>query len=227
MLASVSTVDEAGQALQAGADIIDLKSPAAGALGALAIQDVKTIVRHIARQRPVSATIGDLPMLPKIIADAVSTMATTGVDFIKIGLFPNGDQHGSIDALTESIDNGARLVAVLFADQNPDLALISTLAAAGFNGVMLDTMDKQKGTLRRVYPQAALQAFVAEAKTMNLLCGLAGSLKQEDIGPLLELAPDYLGFRGALCHQNQRTNALDRAAVDRIRACILEQTACA
>lgn len=220
MLASVGTVEEAELVLLAGADVIDIKAPAAGALGALPTGDVKSIVRRIRGQRPVSATIGDLPLIPESVADAVDAMAATSVDFIKIGFFPGGDPQGSIIALKDSIANGGRLVAVLFADRNPDLTLIADLAAAGFTGVMLDTMDKQQGSLRQVYPPAALQSFVALAKTDGLLCGLAGSLRKEDIAPLLELAPDYLGFRGALCHQKQRTNGLDPKAIERIRAAI-------
>jgi (5-formylfuran-3-yl)methyl phosphate synthase len=220
MLASVGTLEEAEQVLRTGANIIDLKAPAAGALGALPTGDVKAIVQRIGGQRPVSATIGDLPLIPATVADAVAAMAATGVDFIKIGFFPGGDPRSSIAALGESINNGARLVAVLFADQNPELAMIAKLAAADFTGVMLDTMDKQQGSLRHICPPDTLHSFVAEAKAHSLLCGLAGSLGAQDIAPLLELAPDYLGFRGALCHQNQRTNGLDRAAVERIRAAI-------
>jgi (5-formylfuran-3-yl)methyl phosphate synthase len=216
MLASVGMLEEAEQVLWAGADIIDIKAPAAGALGALPTQDVKAIVRRIGSQRPVSATIGDLPLIPETIADAVEAMAATGVDFIKIGFFPGGDPRGTIAALKNAIADGARLVAVLFADQNPDLELVADLAAAGFSGVMLDTVDKKKGSLRQVYPPNALQSFVGLAKTHGLLCGLAGSLREEDIAPLLELAPDYLGFRGALCQQRKRTNGLDQEAIEQI-----------
>ncbi|MEN8197292.1 MAG: (5-formylfuran-3-yl)methyl phosphate synthase [Pseudomonadota bacterium] len=88
MLASVGTLEEAEQVLRAGADIIDLKAPAAGALGALATRDVEAIVQRISSQRPVSATIGDLPLIPATVADAVAAMAATGVDFIKIGFSP-------------------------------------------------------------------------------------------------------------------------------------------
>ena len=222
MLASVGTLEEAEVVLRSGADIIDLKAPAAGALGALTTEDVEAIVRRIGGQRPVSATIGDLPLIPATVADAVEAMAATGVDFIKIGFFPGGDPQGVIAALKGSIAKGARrLVAVLFADQKPDLTLIADLATAGFTGVMLDTMDKQQGSLRQIYPPEALQSFVALAKTDGLLCGLAGSLREEDIAPLLELAPDYLGFRGALCQQRQRTNGLDQKAIERIRAAII------
>jgi dihydroneopterin aldolase len=58
-----------------------------------------------------------------------------------------------------------------------------------------------------------------------LLCGLAGSLRLEDIPLLLRYRPDYLGFRGALCVQRQRTAALDDKAVARIKKALYEGVA--
>ena len=52
------------------------------------------------------------------------------------------------------------------------------------------------------------------------MAGLAGSLRMDDINPLLALKPDYLGFRGALCHELQRVAMIDALAVRRIRSMI-------
>jgi uncharacterized protein (UPF0264 family) len=218
MLASVENLAEALCVLEAGADIIDLKAPALGALGALSTDEVRGIVAALNRRRPVSATIGDLPMEPHIILPAVEAMAATGVDYVKIGFFPGGDWNRTITALTPVTASGVRLVAVLFGDQQPELCWIQTLSAAGFAGVMLDTQDKRGGSLTQVCGLEKLLAFVAEAKACGLLCGLAGSLKRADIPMLLELRPDYLGFRGALCCQHERTATLDESAVQAIRA---------
>ena len=56
MLASVENLAEALLVLEAGADIIDLKSPSAGALGALPLTTVREIVQVLAGRRPVSAS---------------------------------------------------------------------------------------------------------------------------------------------------------------------------
>ncbi|MDD1632684.1 MAG: (5-formylfuran-3-yl)methyl phosphate synthase, partial [Methylococcaceae bacterium] len=85
MLASVNSLAEALLALSADVDIIDLKQPALGALGALDIDTVKQIVAGIYGRCPVSATIGDMPMQPDPVFNAVKAMAETGVDYIKIG----------------------------------------------------------------------------------------------------------------------------------------------
>ncbi|MCK5188991.1 MAG: hypothetical protein KAR12_02925, partial [Methylococcales bacterium] len=56
----------------------------------------------------------------------------------------------------------------------------------------------------------------AAAKDSLLLCGLAGSLKVDDIPELLDLEVDYLGFRGALCEKSKRTAHLNKNAINSI-----------
>ncbi|HNI07365.1 MAG TPA: (5-formylfuran-3-yl)methyl phosphate synthase, partial [Thiobacillaceae bacterium] len=60
-LASVTGAEEARLALAAGADLIDCKNPAAGALGALPRATVAEVLAAVGGRRPVSATIGDFP----------------------------------------------------------------------------------------------------------------------------------------------------------------------
>ncbi|MGZ8249914.1 (5-formylfuran-3-yl)methyl phosphate synthase [Methylomagnum sp.] len=212
LLASVANLAEARLVAEAGADIIDLKNPAAGALGALSVGEVARIVDALGGQRPVSATIGDLPMEPGVVGPAVEATAATGVDYVKIGFFPGGDWSGVIDGLRPVTARGVRLVAVLFGDCGPELRWVAELAEAGFTGAMLDTADKACGSLRAVCGPGFLRDFVAETRRRGLLCGLAGSLRAGDVGPLLELGPDYLGFRGALCGGN-RTGVIEVGAV--------------
>ena len=220
MLASVANLAEASIVLEAGVDIVDLKAPAAGSLGALPLETVREIVAQLGGRRPLSATVGDLPMHPKRVLEAVKNMASTGVDYVKIGFFPGGDRTGTIRALTPLAERGTRLVAVLFGDQQSDFRHVADIAGAGFAGAMLDTMEKRRGALTQVCSLRALHDFVTDVKARGLLCGLAGSLREEDIPRLLELNPDYLGFRGALCRQHERTAMVDAGAVHIIRALI-------
>ena len=121
MLASVNSLAEARLVLQAGVDIIDLKQPEQGALGALALADVRAIVQEVNGRCPISATVGDLPMQPELVYNAVKVMADTGVDYVKIGFFPGGDWQGTIDKLS---GQKTKLIAVLFADTQPDFAIL-------------------------------------------------------------------------------------------------------
>jgi len=217
MLASVNSLEEARLVHGAGVDIIDLKQPAEGALGALDLETVAEIVAALKPSTKISATVGDLPMQPNLLGKAVSTMAATGVDYVKIGFFPGGDWLGSIRGLAEITRQGHALIAVLFADTRPDFAIVETLASAGFRGVMLDTMDKRRGSLTELMAVDELQRFVRAAKACSLLTGLAGSLKAGDIAELLPLNADYLGFRGALCRESNRNAALDEGQVLKIK----------
>ena len=222
MLASVNSIAEAVLVFNAQVDVIDLKQPERGALGALDTDVVRQIVLEIAGRCPVSATVGDLPMQPELVFNVVTAMAHTGVDYVKIGFFPDGDWYATVEKLAQLTPQTA-LIAVLFADTQPDFAIITALQQAGFAGVMLDTMDKHKGSLTQVMTHTDIAQFVALAKSHSLLCGLAGSLRLTDIATLIPYQADYLGFRGALCEQHQRTGQLNQQAIAQIKQRLVAQ----
>jgi len=196
-LASVKNKTEADMVYAAGVDIIDLKDPAKGALGALPIAKIKTIASKMKTRSIISTTIGDLPSDPGIVLPAVEAKIKTGVDIVKIGFFP-GNQHSLANALA-MLARKQKLVAVLFADQNPDFRLLKTLSNSHFYGIMLDTARKDNRGLLAHLSTSKLKAFIKSGHQLSLECGLAGQLKLEDIPILLPLKPDYLGFRSALC----------------------------
>jgi uncharacterized protein (UPF0264 family) len=218
LLASVTDLQEAKLALEGGADIIDLKDPARGALGAVSNGMQQTVTRFVAGRRAVSATVGDLPMSAQVIADAIQTTGANGVNFVKVGLFGPRTHPDVLNTLAAASQTGVRIIAVLFIDQYPPLQLLGHLRAAGCYGVMLDTADKTSGGLFHHLDRATLAAFVRRAKKLGLLTGLAGSLQVTDIAVLSSLNPDYLGFRTALCEDGMRTARLSAKAMARVRA---------
>ncbi len=225
MLASVMTVAEAKVALDLDADIIDLKNPREGALGALPLSTIREIVAVLGGRVTVSATIGDVPYEPAQIAHKVLATAETGVDIVKIGIDPNRSDKKLSREMTgllkaHSTNISVCLIAVLFSDDILPLDWVDKLAESGFQGVMLDTADKRGGSLRTRHRDTDLKYFVEYAHSLNLLCGIAGSLQIEDIVPLLVMSPDYLGFRGALCRGTDRTAQLDIDAFRSVRSCI-------
>jgi uncharacterized protein (UPF0264 family) len=220
LLASVTGAGEAALAAGAGADLIDAKDPASGALGALSVAEVRAIRRAVPPATPVSATIGDMVPDPAAWGAAAGEMAAAGVDYVKIGLFPGGDARAAIAAMARCDLGRARLVGVLLVDRAPDLALVEEMARAGFAGAMLDTADKAHGALPDRMPIREIAAFVTETRRLGLLCGLAGALRERHVAPLSALRPDYLGFRGALCAQGVRTGPLDPECVRRLRVAL-------
>jgi (5-formylfuran-3-yl)methyl phosphate synthase len=217
-LASVRDVAEAEIALLAGADIIDLKDPAQGALGAVDPATARSVVDVIAGRVPVSATIGDLPMQAEAIRGAVLERAACGVDYVKLGLFPGGDPQACFEAL-RPIASHMRLILVLFADALRTFDAVAAASDMGATGILLDTADKHAGSLLTHLDPSGIAGFVAHAKAQGLMAGLAGSLTCADVPELLTLSPDLLGFRGALC-RGQRSASLDPASCASIRALI-------
>jgi dihydroneopterin aldolase len=218
-LASVTGPEEAEIALAQGADLIDLKDASKGALGALDPDQVRAAVKAVGGRRPVSAVTGDLPMEPDIIADAVSRMAEAGVDYVKVGLFPDPRREKCIRALS-GLASRTKIVGVMFADRGPDSALAPAMAESCFAGAMLDTADKRKGRLLDHIGITGLGEFIDTLRAQGLMTGLAGSLEPPDVPRLMLLAPDFLGFRGALCAGRDRTATLNADATAVIRALI-------
>lgn len=219
MLASVTGAGEAEIALEHGADIIDLKDPSEGALRALPLEAVRETVAAVAGRRPVSAVAGDLPMEPDTMVAAVDDLARTGVDYVKVGLAPGSLRRDCVRALKASTQV-TNVVAVMFADREPDMALLPLIAECGFAGAMLDTAGKASGRLLDHADMASLQDYVDRCRRHRLMTGLAGSLEPPDIPRLLMLAPDFLGFRGALCVGRQRAARVDPHCVRMVRELI-------
>jgi uncharacterized protein (UPF0264 family) len=220
MLASVADLAEAAFVLEAGVDVVDLKDPVQGALGAWPLPMLRRAVERHGGRVILSATVGDLPAVPDMVTEAARRVADTGVDIVKVGLFAGqastDDLKATVSALGGLTAEGIDLVAVMMADQPLHLDLVTAVSAAGFKGVMLDTADKSAGSLRAHRSPEELRGFVARGRKHGLLTGLAGSLTLADIAPLAALEPDYLGFRGALCTAG-RTSGLSMDRVTAVR----------
>ncbi|MGA8169646.1 MAG: (5-formylfuran-3-yl)methyl phosphate synthase [Methylocystis sp.] len=223
MLTSVLSRAEAEIAVERGADIVDCKDPARGALGALPLDDVAGIVAAVNGRRPVS-TVVELPHDVSHARAAMEAAAATGVQFVKFALPLTPDAQEIIDELAP-LAARIRLVAVLFADLGPDFAVLPGLAGAGFHGAMLDTAHKGKGRLLDCMSVGVLGDFVDRCRALGLQAGLAGSLEAPDAPRLLVLRPDVLGFRGALCRAGDRRDMLAPEAVTLIRDLIPREMA--
>jgi len=224
MLASVCSEAEARLVHRAGADIIDLKDPGRGALGALDTELVRRIVDRTGKGIPFSATIGDIPYRAEHIEPRIRAMAAAGVDYVKVGVFGDAGDSRVLNLLRHLSGQGIRIVLVLFAE-DPLPRDFRALGASGAAGIMLDTRMKTTGTLRDKLGPECLRAFVGQARAAQLLCGLAGSLGAEDVPALRRLKPDYLGFRGALCRGGRRTARLDAGLLRRLRTLLSEHEA--
>jgi uncharacterized protein (UPF0264 family) len=218
LLASVRNLDEACDAAAAGADLIDLKEPSAGALGGLPTREIESILAAIRSRWPgrrVSATIGDFGAGDHDARCAqAAAVARCRVDYVKAGIEPGPQARAALAALAEL--RLPSLVIVFLADRGIDLQLATQAAALGFAGLMVDTGDKSTGSLLRHADPARLRSLIAITRDHGCLSGLAGSLTRDDVGLLRQLAPDFAGFRGALCDGDRR-GRLDAGKVRALR----------
>ena len=209
ILVSVRSVEEALLAASSGVDFIDLKEPSGGALGGLPVATIRAIVDALGQHGcdlPISATIGDVPMADASrIAACVDAVGACGVDYVKVGIERVPQARAVLDALARS---GRAIVPVFIADQGLAAADVAHACALGFPGVMADTADKHAGSLFDALPMDELRRFVALVRAAGAMVGLAGALRVEHLPLLSALAPDFVGFRTAVC-VGDRSSALD------------------
>jgi len=215
LLASVRDADEALAAAGAGADFIDLKEPRAGALGGLPPAPLRAIVGALRRAHPgvpISATIGDHPAdaLARIEAQ-VATVGGCGVDYVKVGI-AGAQPHAQRVLLAQLATAPWPVVPVFIADRGLDFAVIEAACRLAFPALMVDTEDKRAGSLFDCVSTATLARFVACARRAGKLAGLSGALRHHHVPHLAMLAPDFAGFRSALC-DGARTGVLVREKV--------------
>ncbi len=217
-LASVDNLQDAITVSEYGADIIDLKDPNRGALGGLSIDEIHNIVDHLWEKSIVSATVGDLEADVSVILEKIGQVADTGVDYVKVGMFSKQHIEECLPTFEYHARRGIKIIAVLFADIEFNIEeTVKRCKKAHLAGVMMDTAGKNAGSLLLHRTASELTQFIQLAKQHRLLTGLAGSLRQEDIATLLPLAPDYIGFRTALCKDLVRTAAICPQATSKIR----------
>jgi (5-formylfuran-3-yl)methyl phosphate synthase len=228
LLVSVRSVEESVLAADGGADFIDLKEPAQGALGGLPVATIRSIVaalRERGCQLPVSATIGDVPMQsPGEIAARVEAVGDCGVDYVKVGIERG---IGAREVLAWLAVCGRPIVPVFIADHGLDADLVRHAASLGFPGLMADTADKRAGSLFDVLSLDDLRRFIAIARTNRAMAGIAGALRITHAPMLASITPDFAGFRTAVC-AGDRSAALDPARLQALaEAMHAAQASCA
>jgi uncharacterized protein (UPF0264 family) len=184
LLVSVTSAVDAAAALAGGADLVDAKDPAAGALGAVSIEQFRRIVAAVAGARPVTAALGDAADEPAIEQTA-RAFAGLGASFVKIG-FAGIVSAEPVAALLAAAVRGARRGS-------------GSRVVAVATGVLLDTFDKQQGGLRELVAWRALTDWVASAHDAGLFVAIAGKLTASDLPYVRDAGADIAGVRGAAC----------------------------
>jgi (5-formylfuran-3-yl)methyl phosphate synthase len=229
LLVSVVDAAEARAAAAAGADIVDVKNPAEGSLGAPAPAVIASARAAVPADVPVSAAIGDMPDLPGTAALAALGAARSGATFVKVGLWGVSTEDRAVRLLravreAAATDPHTVVVAAAYADaERAPRALAPALlprvaSAAGVRACLLDTAVKDGRGLLEWRSPDALSSFVDAAHAAGLQVALAGALRAEDLPVVRETGADIVGVRSAACSDGRRSAPLDAARVRALRA---------
>jgi uncharacterized protein (UPF0264 family) len=226
LMISVTSEEEAREALLGGAEILDVKNPDEGSLGAQSPEVIRNIRAISSGNVEISAAIGDMPNLPGTAALAALGAASCGADYIKVGLY--GTQSAAeADFLLGEVQKAVRdfdasVIAAAYADYQRagtlDPKFLARMAAsAGVRGCLLDTAIKDGHTLFDFIQPSTIRLLVEQAHTDGLLFGLAGALSENDLPVARELGIDVVGIRTAACRDNRRDGILDASRVRKLR----------
>lgn len=217
LLISPKNEKEAIEAAAGGADIIDVKNPNEGPLGANFPWIIRRVRQIIPRDIEVSCTIGEAPNSPGSMALASLGAASTGVNYIKSGLHgvkkPNKAVYliSNIIRAAKEYNPAVKVVASGYADaaraNTVDPLKVPEIAYEAHADVaMLDTAIKDGKTLFTFLSKHHLKQFVKASHDYGIKVALAGSLHKEDLLKVHEIGADIAGMRSAACTLNDRVN---------------------
>ena len=217
LLISPINTQEAREAIEGGADIIDVKNPKEGSLGANFPWVIKNIREITPENMQVSATLGDVPYKPGTVALAAAGAVVSGADYIKVGLYGTRNYSEALEVMenvvktVDMFNSDAIVVASGYADANrvgaiDPMEIPKVAADSGSDLAMVDTAVKDGKTLFDFMNEEAISKFAEETHNYGLRSALAGSVTQEQLPLLAELGCDVAGIRGAACIGGDRNS---------------------
>ncbi len=227
LLVSVRSASEARQAALGQADIIDVKEPRQGALGAATPTVWREIAEAVDAAQPLSVALGearqqDEPadvLFPPRLARALAALPPR-FQYAKLG--PAGVAEATSlqrrwRQVRAALSPTCQFVAVAYADAAaagslPPEAILRQAAAAGIEWWLLDTFEKRGRTVIDVLGPTRLAALAQQAHQHGLRWVLAGSMRRSDPPIWDRWNPAVIGVRGDVC-RGGRTGTLDVEAI--------------
>ncbi len=207
---------EARAALAGGADILDVKNPKEGSLGANFPWAIREVDDLAGGRVPVSATIGDLDYKPGTASLAALGAAVSGADYIKAGLLgvkTRSQAEEMLEGIVKAVkdfDSGKKVVAAGYSDYAragcvSPMLLPAAAAKAGADLVMVDTAIKDGRSTFEFMSEQDLLEFIRLGHDSGLEVALAGTIGFDHLELLKRLNPDIIGVRGIVCGGDRRS----------------------
>lgn len=214
LLVSVRSTAEADTAFAAGVDLVDVKEPGRGALGAADPETLASIAQAAPIAAPLSAALGELRdwmtddgRLHLAALEAHSELLPGNLRYAKLGLAGMAHRPDWADvwhAAVERLPGHVTPVAVAYAD-----ALLAAAPSAedvwrvgrkiGCGALLVDTFCKLGEGLLEWLDVDQLRPLRRMTQADGALLALAGSLTPPAIVKALAVGPDYIAVRGAAC----------------------------
>ncbi len=222
LMVSVQDVDEALEAEQGGADVVDVKNLQEALVGSGHPSIVRQVRGIIPVEKHVSVTLGVVPNQPGTVAMAVYAAAHLDATSVKVG-FQRGDYDTAVDVLRQArraLEGfNTKLIGSVFADNElyedglDPLCMVQLAKDGECDGFLIDTLTKDGRNLFDFMPEPVLRDIVLRGKQMGMSTALSGHLKINDLDELARINPDIVGVRGAVCSNGDRGRAVAWEAV--------------
>ena len=226
LLVSVRDPEEVTEALNGGADWIDLKEPLAGPLGAVAPELAKRLVDCVAGMKPVSAALGELTAWSD--SPARRLLDLRGIKAVKLGLAGcaiQSDWQSTWRSAAETVREAEKqLVTVAYADWKqiaapPPQEVIACGKASRSRFLLVDTYSKQAGSVLAHLTLGELEGILRFASSASMQTVVAGGLSRESLSQLPWGNIDLVAVRGGVC-SGDRTGRIDRRRVADFRSAL-------
>jgi uncharacterized protein (UPF0264 family) len=214
LLVSVRDLAEAKLAQQAGVDLIDIKEPQAGSLGAADVDDILDVLDEISDSTQVSVALGELcelTLADRQVGIFAALKEEEHLQFAKLGLayvkeIPEWKTHWNDFMMLLPEQTGR--VAVAYADWEkaasiPPVEVLQFAVDHRCTGYLIDTYEKDGSTSLDYMDEDLIEAIINKTREFEITSVLAGSLSEGTLQRALDLAPDYVAVRGAACEQDR------------------------
>ncbi|HOI41296.1 MAG TPA: (5-formylfuran-3-yl)methyl phosphate synthase, partial [Methanobacterium sp.] len=179
LLISPINTQEAREAINGGADIIDVKNPKEGSLGANFPWMIRNIREITPENMQVSATLGDVPYKPGTVSLAAAGAIASGADYIKVGLYGTKNYSEALEVMenvvrtVDEFNSDAIVVASGYADAHrvgavDPMEIPRVAADSGSDLAMVDTAVKDGKTLFDFMNEETISKFTEETHNYGL-----------------------------------------------------------
>jgi (5-formylfuran-3-yl)methyl phosphate synthase len=220
LLVSFRSLAEVVSVPLAAVDIIDLKEPGNGPLGAVAVTVVHEVREYLGTDRQLSVALGEL-----ISVDPTNWQRDlAAVDYAKLGMSgmrSNNDWKRLLRSAFDRLPSATAPVAVAYADDDwadsptPE-SILEFAIDQGAKVFLLDTFTKNGRSLFHYLTPARLMSLRERCAQAGVEFALAGSIDSACLSDAIGVRPDIIGVRGAVT-TGERDAAVDPEKVSQFR----------